>query len=1051
MRIHWTTFFPLLAGCLLWACGTNQNPQTAIPEQIDFNFHVKPLLSDRCFKCHGPDDKTREAGLRFDTEEGLFAALTESEGFAIVPGEVEKSQLIHRIRSTDPDELMPPPESNLSLNDTEIEILTRWIEQGAEWKEHWAFTKPVQAAFPVVDQESWPRNEIDHFVLSRMEGLDWEPNPEAAKAKWLRRVSFDLTGLPPSPEELEDFIADESEAAYEKVVDRLLASPAYGERMASIWLDAARYADSHGYQDDKPRTMWPWRDWVIKAFNDNLSYQDFVTWQLAGDLLPEATYEQKLATGFNRNHAITQEGGVVNEEYITEYVADRTNTLSTAFLGLTMECARCHDHKYDPFSQKDYYQLFAFFNTLEERGQVSYFDLAPVPNMRVEDPALEAKRAWLDSMIMVTEEKVDSRQSIVHSGFGGEREALDKGLLLQVELEELTDLRTEASYPEKYFAHANTGLTRELEAPEVVPGQTGNGLGFDGHNFLNLGDVGDFEWYNRFTIGAWVKPTEKPEKGAGLLSKRNGEQKRGGYDLLLLPDMRVQAALVHNQGRERIEVQSLRKIPLNRWTHLAYTYEGSGKAKSLKLYINGEAQPVRIAADSLKRLSILNGNDLLAGHWTHRNNNTHDRQGFANGAIDEVRVYDRALNEKEISAWAGKAENAHTHTPTQTQQDEELVTLNRLLDSLRSEWFEIPYVMIMEEVDTPRTSYVLERGAYDAHGEVVQAGAPKQLLAFDGTFPQNRLGLAQWLTHPDHPLTARVMINRCWQLFFGQGIVKTAEDFGSQGDLPSHPELLDWLAVDFVENGWDVKRLMKQMALSATYRQSAKIDPQKYQADPENRFLSRGPNQRLSAEMIRDNALAVSGLLQPQVGGHWVKPFQPPGIWKALANQIGENKYRPSSGPKQYRRSLYSYWKRTIPPPMMLTFDAAERAVCVVKRQNTNTPLQALVLLNDPQFIEASRALAMRMMREGGNDFDSRTRWAFRLLTHRSPSDTELKELQSLWQALAEQPESELSESLLHIGSLPIPEDLMDQAAELTRYTLIANTLLNLDEAKMKS
>jgi hypothetical protein len=1029
MRIPQTTFLLLLAVGLFCACGTGQSPQTAIPDKIDFNFHVKPLLSDRCFKCHGPDDKTREAGLRFDTEEGLFAALTESEGFAIVPGEVENSQLIHRLHSTDPDELMPPPESNLSLSETEIEILTRWIEQGAEWKEHWAFEKPVQAPLPEVQQESWVRNEIDHFVLARMEALDWEPAPEADKAKWLRRVSFDLTGLPPRLEALEAFLADESEAAHEKAVDRLLASPAYGERMASVWLDAARYADSHGYQDDRPRTMWPWRDWVIKAFNDNLSYKDFVTWQLAGDLLPDATYEQKLATGFNRNHGITQEGGVVNEEYITEYVADRTNTLSTAFLGLTLECSRCHDHKYDPFSQKDYYQLFAFFNTLEERGQVSYFDLAPVPNMRVEDPALEAKQAWLDSMIVVTEEKVDSRQSIVHSGFGGESEALDKGLLLQVELEELTDLRTEANYPPGYFAYVNTGLTRDLEAPEVVPGQQGNAFVFDGHNFLNLGDVGDFEWYDRFTIGAWVKPTEKPEKGAGLLSKRNGEQKRGGYDLLLLPDLRVQAALMHHQGRERIEVQSLRKIPLNQWTHIAYTYEGSGKAKSLTLYINGEAQPVRITADSLKRYSILNGNDLLAGHWTHRNNNARDRQGFTNGVIDGVRVYERALSEGEVAAWAGRADEVQMQIhpdsyrgQVQGKKDQELVAMNRLLDSLRREWFEIPYVMIMQDADTPRTSYVLERGAYDAHGEVVRPGAPAQLLAFDESFPQNRLGLAQWLAHPDHPLTARVMVNRCWQLLFGQGIVKTAEDFGSQGDLPSHPELLDWLAVDFVENGWDVKRLLKQMALSATYRQSAKIDPEKYKQDPENRLLARGPNQRLSAEMIRDNALAVSGLLQEKVGGHWVKPYQPPGIWKALANQIGENKYRPSYGPKQYRRSLYAYWKRTIPPPMMLTFDASERAVCVVKRQNTNTPLQALVLLNDPQFIEASRALAMRMMQEGGTNFESRTRWAFRLLTHRYPTETELSELQSFWQALQNQPESELSESLLHVGSLPIPQ-----------------------------
>lgn len=1065
-NIHFILFSLSLSIFLSNCESVEKQPQ--LPQIVDFNFHIKPILSDRCFKCHGPDEKAREADLRLDTEEGAFAALGEKKDhFAIVAGDLDKSQLYHRITSDDPDELMPPPESNLSLSAYEVQLLGKWIKQGAEWKEHWAFIKPKKAELPKISDKKWPQNEIDYFVLARLQKEGLSPEKEETKEKWLRRVSFDLTGLPPSLEELDAFLADESDNAYEKVVDKLLASDAYGERMASPWLDAARYADSHGYQDDRPRTIWPWRDWVIEAFNQNMPYDSFLIQQIAGDLLPNTTYKTKLATAFNRNHGITQEGGVVNEEYITEYVADRTNTLSTAVLGLTMECARCHDHKYDPLSQKDYYQLFAFFNTLEEKGQISYFDLSPKPNIRMEDAELEAQLAWIDSMIRVKEIQLEEKLSTQPEEFSqwtkselpqlSSDDLLSNGLISHHTFNEYDQL---ASPNELAFAHtakANTGLIGVIAEPALTEGYLENALAFDGENFMNLGDIGDFEWYNHFSYGGWINHSGKFEKALGIFTKRNGEQKRGGYDLILLPDRRLQVSIIHNQRKERIVVQTKKKLQNGIWTHVFTTYDGSGKAKGLKVFINGIEQEVDIENDELDRKSILNGNDFIVGHWTHRNLNNGSITGFKGGKLDDIRIYGRDLSAWEVGLLAGSDPddlNPNTAYPLfLKQKDQNFQQTSTYLDSLRSEHFEIPYIMIMEEPDTlPRKTHLLARGSYDAPTEEVVPQTPNVLLPFSEKFPKNRLGLAQWLTHSDHPLTARVIVNRCWQLMFGRGIVKTTEDFGSQGDLPSHPELLDWLAVDLVENGWNLKRLMKQIALSATYRQSSKISPKKYKRDSENILLARGPNQRFSAEMIRDNALAISGLINRQVGGPWMKPYQPKGVWKALANQIGENKYRPSHGNRLYRRSLYSYWKRTIPPPMMLTFDAAERTVCVVKRQSTSTPLQALVLLNDPQYIETSRVFAERILQEGGEDLEARIRWGFRMATSRWPSQNEVDELGKLFEeineSIDEDPES-LTTDILKIGEYRVPAHLDPKT--LAVYSVLANTLLNLDEAKMKS
>lgn len=1042
------------------ACGTeDSDTQTqALPEVVDFNWHIRPILSDRCYTCHGPDEKVREANLRLDTEEGAFAALEEGEErFALVPGDADKSLLIRRIESSSSESIMPPPESNLSLSEYEIKLLRKWVEQGAKWKTHWAFTPPKKADL-AGGKDSWVQNEVDHFSLNKMEEQGFSPNTAASRAKLLRRMSFDLTGLPPSWEDIQAFEEDESEDAIEKRIDALLASPAYGERMASIWLDAARYADSHGYQDDRPRTMWPWRDWVIDAFNRNLPYDSFLIKQVAGDLLPNAAYEDKLATAFNRNHAITQEGGVVNEEYVTEYVADRTQTFSTTFLGLTMECARCHDHKYDPLSQKDYYQLFAFFNTIEERGQVNYFDLSPKPHIKMQDAEYEKKLRYIDSLTLAWEEKQEQIKIAGKEGFKTwniEKESdignIDKELKAHFKL----DTYNELSSPNEHanlLANMNTGLIGEVAKPEILAGKSGKALKFDGENFLNLGDLADKEYYEHFSYGAWIKLDQYPEKDAAILVKRNGEQKRGGHQLLISPKGKLKLSLIHNARDQRIDVETQASVKRGRWNHVFMSYAGSGKANAVDLFINGKLQSKQVLTDKLGKKSILNGNDLLAGNWTHRKRSIGNLQGFVGGIIDEIRVYDRSLSPLDVKIIAesrDKSSYDELFTHYLKEKNKAYQNVQHKLDSLRPLHAELPYIMVMEEMDTARATHVLNRGAYDARMERVYANTPHQLLEFSEEYPKNRLGLAQWMIHPEHPLTARVAVNRVWQMLFGRGIVNTPEDFGSQGSLPSHPELLDWLAVDFRENGWDVKALIKKIVLSATYQQSSDISKEKRDRDKENIYLARGPIKRLSSEMIRDNALAISGLMDQSLGGPWVKPYQPSGVWKELANQIGENKYRASKGSGLYRRSLYSYWKRTIPPPSMLTFDAAERTVCVVKRQSTSTPLQSLVLLNDPQYVEASRLLAARMLEE--SELDEQLSKGFRLATSRNPEPDELKVLKSLY--LSEKDrfklETEAANSLLEVGQSQLLHE--KDPAEYAAMSIVANTILNLDEAKMKS
>lgn len=771
MRQYTIGFLVAVCYCLFASCqqeSTTVNNSESftqlkqIPETIDFNFHVKPILSDRCFTCHGPDEKTVEGGLSFATEESAFAALgDDKDHYAIIPFQPDSSSLVYRIFTEDVDDVMPPLESNLALDDYEKEILKNWIAQGAEWKEHWSFIPPQSKAIPEVINQNWVSNDIDNFVLKQLEDKQIAPNNIASKEKLLRRLSFDLTGLAPSLDELERFQNDQSPDAIDKQIDRLLSSAAYGEHMAVQWLDISRYADSHGYQDDLERITWPWRDWVIHAFNKNISYKEFVTWQLAGDLLPNASREQIIATTFNRNHKITQEGGVIPEEYRTEYVADRAQTFSTAFLGLTMECSRCHDHKYDPLSQENYYQLFSFFNNVDEIGQIAY---GSIP----------------DPYITLTKEEID---------------------------ETLT--------------------------------------------FIN-------------------------------------------------------------------NIDTLEEIPL----------------------------------------------------------------------------------------------------------------------------------MVMKEMDKPRQAHVLNRGAYDQPTIPVFPNTPESVLAFDKDLPQNREGLAAWLFEDENPLTARVAVNRLWQQLFGTGIVATSDDFGNQGALPTHPELLDYLAVKFKDGGWDIKAMLKYIAQSSVYQQSAKTIPRILEIDPENVLLARASRLRLSAEMIRDHALSSSGVMSETIGGPSVKPYQPDGLWAEVIGGGGGSltKYIPDEGFKLYRRSLYTFWKRTVPPPSMMTFDATTRDLCTVKRQRTSTPLQALVMMNDPQIIEASRLLAQNVIEETVS-VDERIKTIFELVTSRKPNETEINSLKEYLEEeldyFTDDPAK--AEAYLAIGEYHSPFDI--EKSEMAAYAMLASAIFNLDES----
>jgi len=1028
---------------------------------VDFDRQVRAILSDKCFHCHGPDPNNRKAGLRLDTPEGAFGE-TKTGLRAIVPGDLEESELIARITSEDEGERMPPKSLGRDLTPGEVETLTRWIEQGAEWRGHWSFVPPKRPTSPDVARAGWPLNPIDRFVLARLEAEGLALSPGASRERLIRRLSFDLTGLPPSLAEIESFRGDDRPDAYERLVDRLLASPRFGERMAVDWLDVARYADTYGYQADVYRAMWPWRDWVVRAFNQNLPYDQFITWQLAGDLLPEPTRDMVLATAFNRHHRQTNEGGSIEAEWRTEYVADRTITYGSAFLGLTLECARCHSHKYDPITQKDFYSLFSFFNNIDESGLYSHFTNAvPTPTLWLADEGKQADLKAAELRVRGAEAELErlaeSRRPAFEDWLRGRDLATGDLADLPGRIGDFPLDGIEGGRLANRAEPSKPGTVGD--DPSVVEGRIGRALLFDGENHASF-PLGNFDRYQPFSIAFWMKAPEKTDR-AVVLRRSMAWTDAGsrGYQVLI-EDGRLTAALVHFWPGNAIGIASRDELPIDRWVHVALTYDGSSRASGLRLHLDGGPLPTEVVRDKLTKTITGGGADDLALAQRFRD------RGFKGGAIDEVQVFDRDLTGLEVAQLHdGETLGRVIRTPDDSLTGEERSRLFRYYLATRDEPYRaahealtaarreaaaladpIDEIMVMKELPEPRPTFLLKRGAYDAPGERVASDTPGSLLPFPADQPRNRLGLARWTTDPRNPLTARVTVNRWWQAIFGRGLVATPEDFGSQGQLPSHPEMLDWLACELVDSGWDVKRTLRLIVTSATYRQDSDGTPDLLAKDPENILLGRGPRERLSAEMLRDNALAASGLLVGTVGGPPVKPFQPDGLWEEKSSIT----YKRDEGPGSHRRSLYTYWKRTSPPPAMMTLDAANREVCVVRRQPTATPLQALVLLNDPQFVEAARILAERVVLEAGDTPQERIPLLFRLLTGRRPDDKEVEILEAIRREQYDEFASGRcdAEKLLAVGDAPRAAGV--DPIECAALTVVAQALLNYDETVTK-
>ena len=1028
-------------------------------QEVKFNRDVRPILSDKCFACHGPDAQNRKTPLRLDSAEGAAVALSGG-GKAIVAGDPAASVLLQRVKSDDPIRRMPPSyEGHDKLGDREIGVLERWITQGGAFEGHWAFTAPARPAIPKVAQPEWVRNPVDAFVLRGLERAGLAPSPEADKAKLIRRVTLDLTGLPPTPAEVEAFVQDESPEAYQTVVDRLLASPRYGERMAIDWLDAARYADTNGYQSDGQRSMWRWRDWVVEAFNRNLPFDQFTVWQLAGDLLPNATEEQRLATAFNRNHRTNAEGGIVEEEFRVEYVADRAETTGTVWLGLTVGCARCHDHKYDPISQKDFYSLFAFFNSVPERGLVYNFGNdgptmpAPTASQKEELAKLEreaeaARSAWAAHESAVEKHEKKWSKAL---GAGLEDEFSARGLVARYALGDGLELGAFTGIDD-----SETDRKPLPAEPEYAEGLFGRAARFDGTRFLDGGAVGGFQYDDRFTVSFWMKPDAVDD--AGVLSRMQDVDEGSGWGVLLREGrLRIEFTMRHTDLSMRVETK--RKLEPGDWHHVALTFAGDLPShQSLTVWVDGEAWPFEVEWDDLKWPIAYRAYPVRIGAAAGRR---------FEGLIDEVRLYSRTLSPEEIAALGVRKSlreiadaRESKRSPAEARKLRTAFLEQGADESLRRALFaaqeadrkiaqlkeDIPTVMVMHDSDELRQAYVLNRGAYDAHGEPVSPAPPSALPPLPEGVKADRLALARWLVDPKNPLPARVTVNRYWAMFFGRGIVKTLEDFGSQGDWPTHPELLDWLAVEFIESGWNVRHMLRTIVTSNTYRQASRITPELLERDPENALLARGPRLRLPGPAIRDQALAVSGLLNPELGGPPVKPYQPAGLWE----EVSSSSYEADEGEDLYRRSLYTYWKRTIAPPAMAAFDASDRESCTVRQTRTNTPLQALNLMNDVTYLEAARKLAERMMHEAGPSPEQRIERGFRLAVARAPEQGEVQTLSALYERLlGDYREDDFAaERYLAQGEAPRDEEL--DVAELASYTGVASLLLNLDETITK-
>lgn len=1030
-------------------------------DDIEFNRDIRPILSDKCFFCHGPDDENREAGLRLDVREEAIDL-------------IQAGEFLDRIHGEDPDTIMPPPRKNLPLTNEEKLTLEKWIQQGAPYAGHWAFEKlPLEVAVPQTSDTGWPRETLDNFVLEKIDERGLTPSEDASPMRWLRRVTLDLTGLPPTVEQIQLFeqsLLSDKQKAYGHVVDGLLASTAFGEHMAVAWLDSARYADSYGYQSDKLNTQWPYRDWVVGAFNENLPYDKFLTWQLAGDLLENPTREQIVATAFNRVHRLNNEGGAVFEEWRLENVADRVHTFGTAILGLTMECCRCHDHKYDQIPMRDYYALSAYFNSIDESGVYDRTEKVPCPSILLPTPEqdavlLDAQKALLQAesdyarVLAAARERYQSWQPEPTTGLSipDLRLALAFDQDFENSIKEIyhpsqsdrswTQMPDLVSVEDSNITRMDNSDAADFRETETLPKR--RALKLDGERGVTTEGIEPFDrWIPMSVLVTFRETTRSPLRSLIAHHTRGTDCGYNGWDLTI-EDGHVESRMARVWPGNAISVRTTEPIPMDQWLQIAATYDGSSLAAGLKLYLDGRELETEVVRDQMKKscnVKVDHGGEFVVGQRFRA-------RGLAGGLIDDVRVYFRELTQVELNTLAmgrkgsvsAKPDFGYYASAIDAQARSAMSTLTEARKTYVMAEEAMNEIPIMEETETPRPTHVLTRGEYDAptnHETLVGRRSLSCIpIAMPKDAPNNRLGLARWVTDPQHPLTARVAVNRLWANFFASPLVRTPENFGSQGNLPTHPKLLDWLSRDFVDNGWDVKRLCKTIVLSSTYRQDSATTSDQLQVDPANQWLARGPAYRLGAEQIRDLALAASGLLNRRAGGPPVSPYQPgEDLWKE-SNGMSPP-YQQSVGKALYRRSLYSVWKRTAPLPNMMAFDTSTREVCTVKRSRTNTPLQALVLLNDVQFIEAARVMAERLLVKPRSE---QIETAFLQLTSRTPDELERQTLEELLSEeaayYAEHPDA--AQKLLLLGEAHASQSF--DAAQLAALTNVCQAILNLD------
>ena len=1013
-------------------------------EEINFSKQILPLLSNNCFECHGPDKAERKAGLRLDTHEG--AKMELKSGFsALVPGESSESEMYMRIISDDPEEVMPPPEFGKNLTDDQKELIKKWIESGGEWGKHWSFEKPVKEVLPPISNHDWkPKNSIDSFIHSKLKAEGMQPEEEASKETLIRRLTLDLTGLPPKIKEIDQFLSDDSDDAYEKLVDRLLQSPRYGENMARIWLDAARYADTHGLHLDNERSIWPYRNWVINSFNKNQRFDHFTIEQIAGDLMPEPSIQQKVATGFNRCNVTTGEGGSIDAEYYVRYAVERVETTSTVWLGLTAGCASCHDHKFDPLSQKEFYQLFSYFYSLTEKAMDGN-KLLPPPSMKAPSELQVSEIGFLKEKIKSTQAEIpkltktvsytdpNAGQELVNFGSSSDKVWIEDALP--------AGAKPQGDEGDKSWNFVKKSDENPVLSGETSTTRTATGLSqhyFEGANPPLIVTEGDSLFAH-----VYIDPKNPPETiqlqfrtndwnhrafwGANKGHSIDGKTDHTNFPMGELPEKGKWVRL-------EVSAKTVELSPGSKVEGWAFTQFG-GKVHWDKAGITSRML-------SEQQLSSLN----LWEQFQRK----HPQSDTPKNVLDAIKIDSEKRNEDQkniILTHYYKNVNTETKAIYASTLKKESEAKNRLHSLEKS----IPSTLIMEDRKEPRQAYVLERGEYTQQREKVNPGVPEWIAPQIDGAPPNRLGLAKWLVSPEQPLTSRVTVNRFWQQLFGTGLVETSEDFGLQGSQPSHPKLLDWLAVNFVESGWNVKKMIKLIAMSSTYRQSSRVDPDKLEKDPKNLLLSRGPRHRLDAESIRDQALAISGLLVKDIGGKSVKPYQPAGLWKPVGfGGSNTSTFKQDSGSALYRRSMYTFWKRTAHPPSMAIFDAPNRETCSVRRARTNTPLQALVLMNDVQFFEAARKFAEKVIREGGKELNDKLNYAFRSTLSRKPTTTETDSILNLYREHLEEfsKNQDTVKDLLGTGESTVDSKL-DQS-QLASWTMITHLILNLSETVTK-